>query len=121
LPRRLANSAQSSIVTPDTGTKVYAADNIGGPGTGEDAWTVTAWYEPKDGGGWIHHQPAPDVFRAAEAFTTEAVTYTPTKDWVEQVLTGAGAQPRDAIDERIVDEVRSRGGRVGAGQSGKQE
>ena len=82
---------------------------------------MTAWYEPKEGGGWNHHQPAPDVFRATEPFTVEAITRTPTEDLVERVLVRAGAQPRDAIDGRVVDEVRSRGGRVGAGQSDEEQ
>ena len=101
----------------DKGTKVYAAGNIGGPRDSQkvDEWALATWYEPRAGGGWVHHQPAPDAFRSLEPFAAVAVGLTPMDQLLEEVLRKAGAQPRDPTDRRVIGEVRTRTGRIGAG------
>lgn len=57
---------------------------------------------------------APDRYRAASRFSTPAITTTSARDAFEQVLASAGAiaPARDAVDRRIVDEVRQGTGAI---------
>jgi pectate lyase len=57
--------------------------------------------------GW-NGSGAPDRYRAASRFATPAITTTSARDAFDQVLASAGAIAplRDAVDRRIVDEVR---------------
>jgi hypothetical protein len=57
--------------------------------------------------GW-NGSGAADRYRAAARFATPAITTTSARDAFEQVLESAGAiaPSRDAVDRRIVDEVR---------------
>lgn len=66
------------------------------------------------GYGFTDHEPAPESFRSPDPFDTHPVTASRAEEAFEQVLAGAGATlpQRDAVDERIVAEARSGGGRI---------
>ena len=99
---------------PDKGTKLYLAGNITPltPTGTEDQWlSVIYWERTEDG--WIGHYPAPEKFRAAKPFPAAAVARQPAMKAYNMVLARAGAKVRDADDLRVVQEVKSRTGRVG--------
>ena len=102
---------------PDQGTRLYLAGNITPltPTGTEDQWlSVTYWQRTDDR--WIEHHPAPEKFRAAKPFSVVPVVTQSAKEAYDLVLARAGARVRDANDLRIIQEVKSRTGRVGGGQ-----
>ncbi len=66
------------------------------------------------GYGFSDHEPSQESFRSPAPFDTHPVTASGAAEAFEQVLAGAGATLplRDAVDERIVAEVLSGGGRI---------
>jgi hypothetical protein len=102
---------------PDKGTKLYLVGNITPltPTGREDQWlSVTYWERAEDK--WVGHYPAPEKFRAAKPFPAAAVVTQPARKAYDLVLARAGATVRDADDLRVVQEVKSRTGRVGGGK-----
>ena len=63
--------------------------------------------------GW-RDQGAPDRYRAADRFGTAAITTTSAAEALERVLEGAGAisPKRDAVDRRVVADVRQGTGAI---------
>jgi hypothetical protein len=63
--------------------------------------------------GW-RGKGAPDRYRSSERFTTPAITTASAREALDLVLAGAGAlrPKRDAIDERIVADVKNGTGRI---------
>jgi pectate lyase len=101
----------------DKGTKLFLAGNIGPftPTGAEDPWLNVTSYDRADGK-WVEHRPAPEGFRADKPFPAKAVTAQSAKEAYELVLARAGPTVRDADDLRVIEEVKTRGGRVGRGQ-----
>jgi hypothetical protein len=90
------------------GPRIFVEGNLGGqrPNSTASQWTLVTQ-------GW-HGQEAPALYRAATRFPTPEVTTLPADAACEKVLNDAGATKprRDAVDERVVMEVRTRGGRI---------
>ena len=102
---------------PNKGTKLYLAGNITPltPTGTEDQWLgVIYWERTKDK--WIGHYPAPEKFRAAEPFSVVPVVTQSAREAYDLVLERAGTKIRDANDIRIIQEVKSRTGRIGGGR-----
>lgn len=102
---------------PDQDTQLYLAGNITAltPTGTEDQWLNVTYWQRMDGK-WIEHRPAPEKFRAAKPFTVVPVVTQSAKEAYDLVLARAGAKVRDADDLRVIQEVKSRTGRVGGGQ-----
>jgi len=102
---------------PNKGTQLYLVGNITAltPTGNEDQWLNVTYWQPIDGK-WIEHRPAPEKFRAAKPFPVVPVVTQSAREAYDLVLTRAGAKVRDADDIRIIQEVKSRTGRVGGGQ-----
>lgn len=83
------------------GTEVFAHDNLS-PQAGTDGWALVQG--EREG---VVRATTPPVW-------VEPLTVLPARDVLEVVLAGAGARPadRDAVDRRIVAEVRGGGGRI---------
>lgn len=88
--------------------KIFVSDNRA---YGETAASVDDWSRVQYG--W-KSKGAPDTFRAAQHFSTAPITTTPAAQAMVLVLANAGAtRPRrDAIDERIVGDVRNGTGTI---------
>jgi pectate lyase len=116
IPGPQSTATQACILPedPDKGTKVYLAGNIGPftPTGAEDQWLNVTYYQRVEGK-WIQHRPAPEDFRANDRFPVEPVTTQSAKQAYDLVLTRAGARVRDADDLRVIEEVRTRTGRIG--------
>ena len=101
---------QKLLIDEERGTpKIYVEGNIGPRRGGPD---VDEWAVVKRG--WGPDLRAAEVYRSPVAFAAPPVTASDAADAREQVWAGAGAvRPiRDAADERIVAEVRTRTGRI---------
>jgi pectate lyase len=116
-PQSTANQAGILPGDPDKGTQIHLSGNLTPltPTGTEDQWLNVTYYEPA-GGQWITHHPAPENFRAGKPFRVEPVETHTAKEAYELVLARAGARVRDADDLRVINEVRSRAGRVGEGE-----
>ncbi|NQT51583.1 hypothetical protein HQ576_06015 [bacterium] len=99
---------------PAKGTKVHLAGNTTPltPTGAEDQWLNVTYYERTEDK-WIEHRPAPETFRASSRFPARAVTTGSATEAHDLVLARAGAKVRDADDLRVVEEVKTRGGRIG--------
>jgi pectate lyase len=88
--------------------RLYVAGNIG---PHRDA-TADEWTLVRDG--WDNERPPSREIRAAAAHATAPVTVSKAAVATESILNGAGAtRPlRDAVDKRVVNEVRLRTGRI---------
>jgi hypothetical protein len=89
--------------------KFFVQGNLGPHRKSSEAsdWSLVGY-------GFSDREPAPEEFRCRDPFPVHAVTATGAEEAFEQVLAGAGATvpERDAVDRRIVAEVRSGGGRI---------
>jgi hypothetical protein len=89
--------------------RIFVEGNIGPhrQGTSEDEWSVVGF-------GFSGRVPAARELRQTRRFTTPPVTTSDAGAALADVLTGAGATrpERDAVDRRVVMEVRNRSGRV---------
>ncbi len=113
-PQSAGDKGAVFVEDAEAGTRVCVEGNIG-PMRSDDAmdqWLGVAWYEHR-GNQWIWHHPAPLAYRATKRFPAAPVTTHAAQDAHGLVLDQAGAQPRDATDERIVAEVRAGTGRIG--------
>lgn len=88
--------------------KVFLLDNSGPhrPVEGKDEWSLAAF-------GW-GEQNVPKECRMTEPFKTFPVTRMPVQEVVEKVLAQAGATAprRDAVDLRVLKDVKTRTGRI---------
>jgi pectate lyase len=89
--------------------RIFVEGNIGPhrQGAGEDEWSVVGY-------GFSGRVPAPRELRHPKPFPTPSVTASDALTAEADVLAGAGATrpERDAVDQRIVLEVRGRSGRI---------
>jgi len=89
--------------------KFFVQGNLGPHRSSSDAsdWSLVGY-------GFSDREPAPDEFRAVEPFRVHPVSATDAEKAFDHVLAGAGATlpQRDPVDSRIVQEVRSSGGRI---------
>ncbi|MBI3829194.1 MAG: hypothetical protein HY291_06740 [Planctomycetes bacterium] len=88
--------------------RIFLFDNSG-PHRGadpKDEWSLAAF-------GW-GEQDVPKAFRMTEPFKTFPITRMPAKEAVEKVLAQAGATAphRDAVDQRVLKDVKDRTGRI---------
>lgn len=116
-PQSAGDKGAIFVDDASAGTQVYMEGNIGPlrPDDAMDEWLGVTWYERK-GGQWVWHHPAPAAYRAHERFAAVPVTTQSAEQAYELVLEHAGAQPRDATDARIIEELRARTGAVGKGE-----
>lgn len=88
---------------PEFGSGFYLQGNLSGTrgSPDEDDWKVAK--------GWKDRRQMEDAYRRNEpAFkASDIVIDGDTANVLENVLAGAGAMPRDAVDERIVNDVRN--------------
>ena len=116
IPGPQSAAAQGCILPEDPadGTKIYLAGNVGPftPTGAEDQWLNVTYYEPADGK-WVEHRPAPEAFRADKPLPAKAVATQSAQEAYDLVLARAGARVRDADDQRIIEEVKARTGRIG--------
>ncbi len=110
LPGPSSECPYEILIDEERGTpKLYVAGNIGPrrPEPTGDDWAIVKH-------GWGPRPRAPEVFRASAPFETPAVTTSEVADTCEMVLAGTGATrpARDAVDDRIISEVRARAGRI---------
>lgn len=82
-------------------TKIYLAGNATPDGQPDEQWRLVQF-------GW-RSRPVPDDYKALAPFPTAAITATSAAEARDLVLAGAGATAprRDAIDARIVANVRN--------------
>ena len=89
--------------------KFFVHGNLGPhrPSAEASDWSLVGY-------GFSDREPAPKTFRSRDPFDTHPVATTDAQEALAQVLAGAGATlpERDAVDRRIVAEVRSGGGRI---------
>ncbi len=89
--------------------KVYVEDNIGPhrPKADMDEWSLVSF-------GWGEDSPAPQTYRASQAFAAHPVSKLPAAEALARVLAEAGATApkRDAVDARIVADVTNKTGRI---------
>jgi pectate lyase len=89
--------------------KIFVRDNIGPhrAGGGAEDWESVGY-------GFGNDASAPERFRATAPFDAPVITVVPAQEVMELVLEGAGAvlPRRDAVDRRIVGDVRALGGRI---------
>lgn len=89
--------------------KIYVAGNIGPHRRDAEAdeWSLVGF-------GWSDKEPAPISMRSQERFEVAPVTHMDADSALAQVLAQAGATrpERDAVDQRIVADVRNRTGRI---------
>lgn len=94
---------------PGARPRIYLSGNLGPhrPSAEVDDWALFRV-------GWDEQQPDYSRFRADQPFATWPVTTQPAGEACELVLAGAGATlpRRDRVDQRIVQEVRDRQGRI---------
>jgi hypothetical protein len=98
-----------------TNRAVHPPNSPLAPAGAEDQWLNVTYYERADGK-WSMHRPAPEQFRALSPFPVEPVETQSAKEAYELVLARAGAKVRDADDLRVINEVRTRTGRVAGGK-----
>ncbi len=97
------------LINPNEGTpRIFAAGNLGPrrPDPQDDDWSIVGY-------GWGPER-APEKYRAQGRFAAWPVTVTDARQAFGKVLASAGAtRPgRDAVDRRVVDEVRAGTGRI---------
>jgi pectate lyase len=89
--------------------KFFVQGNLGPHRPSEETsdWALVGY-------GFSDREPAPEAFRSLDPFDVHPVAATGADEAFQQVLAGAGATlpRRDAVDLRIVAEVRSGGGRT---------
>lgn len=92
----------STDMTP--GSEVYVANNIAPTFDGENPWSAVRIEDALDSS---YKAPSPPAWNSG-------LDPMSARDAYEWVLRGAGARPadRDAVDRRIVREVRNGGGRI---------
>jgi len=89
--------------------RIYVEGNIGPhrPDSTIDEWALVGF-------GWGEKGVAPQDYRSHTRYTTPAIATQSADEAMEMVLAGAGATApqRDAVDRRIVDDVKNRTGRI---------
>jgi len=97
------NSGPYEILFPQGNPKIYVEDNIGPhrPDPNMDDWAIVGF-------GWGEKGVAPEKYRSHAKFETPPITTTGATEAREKVLAKAGATApqRDAVDCRVVDEVK---------------
>jgi hypothetical protein len=96
------------------GTSIFVSGNYG-PHTRtgkEDQWANVTWYE-RAGSRLLERRPAPETFRSQKRFPAPAITAQSPKEAYDAILARVGAAVRDDDDLRVLEEVRTRTGRVG--------
>ncbi len=98
---------------PNQGTKLHLAGNLSvlTPTCTEDPWLNVTYWQPVDGK-WIEHHPAPETFRAVNAFPVTSVSTQSAQKAFDLVLTHAGPKVRDADDLRVIREARTNAARL---------
>ncbi|MEX0748083.1 MAG: glycoside hydrolase family 88 protein, partial [Rhodothermales bacterium] len=109
-PLDYSNNADYAFIVGGTDTRMFLADNVLRRG-GElirDDWTMI---RPPDG---LPASEAQDVLGVSGPFPAPAVTMHSAEEAFDLLVEGAGATrpARDAVDQRIIDLVRSGGGRI---------
>jgi pectate lyase len=113
----LDSNPASGCVFPDgrnEGTSIFVSGNYG-PHTRtgkEDQWANVTWYE-RAGSRLLERRPAPETFRSQKRFPAPAITAQSPKEAYDAILARVGAAVRDDDDLRVLEEVRTRTGRVG--------
>jgi hypothetical protein len=89
--------------------RIYVQGNLGPhrPDPAVDEWALVGF-------GWGEAGVAPETYRNLTPFETALITTSSAAAAYETVLAGAGATlpHRDAVDNRVVDDVRQRGGAI---------
>jgi hypothetical protein len=98
------------LISPGEGIpQIYVEGNLGPhrPDTAMDEWSIVGY-------GWGEEGVAPETYRTRTPFPVPLVTATSAEVAYEQVLDGAGATApqRDAVDRRVVGEVRNGTGAI---------
>jgi pectate lyase len=97
------------ILFPEGNPRIYVQGNLGPhrPDPNMDDWALV-------GLGWGEKGVAPENYRSFKKFTTALITTTSAPEAREQVLAGAGATApqRDAIDRRVVNDVKKESGSI---------
>ncbi len=98
------------LIEQEPGTpKIYVKDNIGPrrPDSSVDDWAVVKY-------GWGPEPLAPENYRSQTSFAVPPVTASSAEDTFTKVLAscGAAAPVRDAVDERVIADVRNKTGRI---------
>ena len=89
--------------------RIYVEGNIGPhrPDSTIDEWALVGF-------GWGEKGIAPQDYRSTTRYTTPAITTQSADEAMALVLAGAGATSpqRDAVDRRIVDDLKNRTGKI---------
>ncbi len=97
------------ILFPEGNPRIYVEGNLGPhrPDPNIDEWSLVGF-------GWGEEGVAPEKYRSFTKFTTAPVTTASAAEALEEVLAGAGARApqRDAIDRRVVDDVKKGTGSI---------
>ncbi len=101
------NRGPYEILFPEGNPRIYVEDNIGPhrPDPNMDEWAIVGF-------GWGEKGVAPEKYRSLTKFETAHITTISAAEARELVLAEAGATApqRDAVDSRVVDEVKKRTG-----------
>ncbi len=98
------------LINPNSGTpKIYVEGNIG-PHRRDSKLSEWALV----GHGWGENSLAPERYRSTEPYDVAPITKSTAEEALKKVLARAGATlpRRDAVDNRVVGEVKSRSGRI---------
>jgi pectate lyase len=100
------------LINPDYGggkPLIYVEGNLGPhrPDADADQWALV-------GRGWGQDSVAPQTYRSPTRFTAPPITEQTAAAALEEVLAGAGATlpKRDAVDRRVVTDVRNKTGSI---------
>ncbi len=98
------------LIGPESGTpKIYSEGNIGPhrPDANTDEWALVGY-------GYGEKGVAPEIYRSHSRYNTSSFTITSATEALDTVLAQAGAAvpQRDAVDNRIVTDVRNTSGKI---------
>ena len=109
IPGPSTQAGPYEILFPEGNPRIYVEGNLGPhrPDTNIDEWSLVGF-------GWGEEGVAPEKYRSFTKFTTAPVTTASAAEAMEEVLAGAGARApqRDAIDRRVVDDVKKGTGSI---------
>ncbi|MHC4627668.1 MAG: pectate lyase family protein, partial [Planctomycetota bacterium] len=109
VPGSSTNEGPYEILFAEGNPKIYVEGNIGPhrPDPNMDEWALVGF-------GWGEEGVAPVKYRSLKRFETPSIASVTAAEALDTVLTQAGATApqRDAVDQRVVSDVKNRTGSI---------